>query len=128
MDITTFLASLWGPTILAVALGVFTNRTFYIKIYRDLEKSSLTVLVFGMMAMAAGIAQITFHNAWETLPQMVVSFLGWGLLIKGALFLVAPSFVDKAGDAWAKKKLIPVAGILMLVVGAYLTWFAFVAN
>ena len=62
MDITTFLAQLWGPTILAISLGVFVNRSYYIKIYRDLERSPLTVLVFGMIALTAGIAHIHFHN------------------------------------------------------------------
>lgn len=125
MELTTFLAQIWGPIILAVAVGVFASRSYYIKIYRDLEKSSLAVLIFGMVAMAAGIVQVLFHNVWDTLPQVLVSFLGWGLLIKGTLFLVAPTFVDKAGDQWVKLKLIPLAGTLMLVVGGYLTWFAF---
>lgn len=127
MDITVFLASLWGPVLLAVAVGVMLNRAYYVKIYRDLDKDVLAVLVFGMVGMTAGIAHIQFHNAWETLPQVVVSFLGWGLVAKSVLFLAAPSFVDKTGDVWAKYKLIPVAGILTLIVGGYLTWFAYFA-
>lgn len=125
MDITTFLAQLWGPTIFAVALGVFISRANYIRIYRDLEKSPLAVLVFGMVAMTAGIAHVHFHNEWNTLPGIIISFLGWGLLVKGALFLIVPKFVDKAGDSWANLKLIPLAGVLMLLVGGYLTWFAY---
>lgn len=125
MDITTFLAQLWGPTILAVGLGVFINRSYYIKIYRDLERSPLAVLVFGMVAMTAGIAHVHFHNVWDTLPHIVVSFLGWGLLIKGALFLIVPKFVDQAGDGWVNLKLIPLAGGLMLLIGGYLTSFAY---
>ena len=125
MDITIFLAQVWGPILLAVGVGVFFSRSYYIKIYRDLENSPLAVLVFGMAAMAAGIAQLHFHNSWNTFPEIIVSFLGWGLLIKGAVFLIAPSFVDRAGDEWANHKLIPLAGGIMLLIGAYLTWFAF---
>lgn len=127
MDITTFLAQLWGPTIVAVGLGVLVHRAYYIGVYRDLEKHSLALLVFGMVAMTAGIAHISFHNVWGTLPEIIVSFLGWGLLAKGALFLVAPGFVDRAGDGWVKLKLIPFAAASMLLVGGYLTWFAYFA-
>jgi hypothetical protein len=127
MDITTFLASLWGPVILAVAIGVFVSRPYYIKVYRDLEKDALAALLFGMVAMTAGIAHILFHNVWDTFPQVLVSLLGWGVLIKGTLFIVTPKFVDKAGDGWVHMKLIPFAGVLMLLVGAYLTWFAYFA-
>lgn len=127
MDTTVFLAQMWGPTILAVGLGVFMSRSYYIKIYRDLEKDVLAVLVFGMAGMAAGIAHVLYHNTWGSAPEIVISLLGWGLLLKGAMFLIVPTFVDTVGDAWAHKQLIPVAGTLSLIVGAYLTWFAYLA-
>ncbi len=127
MDTTIFLAQVWGPTILAVAVGIFVSRAYYLKIYRDLEQNSLSVLVFGMIAMVAGIVQVLAHNVWETFPQIVVSFLGWALLLKGLLFLVAPGFVDRAGDKWVSLKMIPLAGIISLVIGVYLTWFGFIA-
>lgn len=127
MDITLFLAQLWGPVILAVGLGVFFSRSYYIKIYRDLEKDALSVLLFGMIAMMAGIAQILAHNTWASFTEGLISFLGWALLIKGALFIIAPRFVDKAGDYWADKKLIPLAGTITLIAGAYLVWFAYLA-
>jgi len=125
MDITIFLAQLWGPVILAVAIGVLVSRTYYTKIYRDLEKEVLAMLVFGMVAMSAGITHVLYHNVWDTFPQILVSLFGWGLLIKGALFIIAPTFVDKVGDEWVNMKLIPFAGVAMLLVGSYLTWFAY---
>lgn len=127
MNLTSFLAQLWGPTIFAVGLGVFVSRKYYIKTYRDLQKETLAVLLFGMVATSAGIAHIHFHNVWNTFPQMLISFFGWGLFVKGLLFAIVPGFVDKAGDFEADSKLIPVAGVLMLIVGAYLSWVGFLA-
>ncbi len=122
-----FLAQLWGPALLAVGVGVFTSHTYYVKIYRDLEKDALAVLVLGMLAMAVGTAQVLAHNIWSTFPQIVISILGWGTLLKGAAFLVAPGAVDRAGDMWANLKLIPLAGVSMLLIGGYLSWFAYLA-
>lgn len=127
MDITIFLAKLWGPAILAVGLGVFISRSYYIKIYRDLEKDALAVLLFGMVAVIAGVTHILSHNVWDTFPQMLISFLGWGLFVKGVMFVVVPNFVDKAGDFWVSKHLISTAGFLTLVGGGYLTWIAYFA-
>ncbi|MFN3188409.1 MAG: hypothetical protein ACK42D_02605 [Candidatus Paceibacteria bacterium] len=127
MDITIFLAQLWGPMILAVGVGVFVSRTYYIRIYRDLEKESLSMLIFGMIAMTAGIAHILYHNVWEAFPQVVVSILGWVTMIKGALFIISPKWIDKVGDGWVKMKLVPYAGALMLLLGGYLTWFGYFA-
>ncbi|MBU1293060.1 hypothetical protein KJ819_03290 [Patescibacteria group bacterium] len=125
MDITLLLASLWGPALLLIGIGMFISRAYYTRIYRDLEKDTLAVFLIGMVMLVAGIAQVLFHSIWNTLPQIVISLLGWATLVKGAVFIVAPSFVDKAGDRWANMNLIPVAGALMLLIGGYVTWVAY---
>jgi predicted MFS family arabinose efflux permease len=113
--------------ILAVGVGVFVSRAYYIRIYRDLEKETLAVLLFGMIAMTVGILHVMSHNVWETFPQIVVSILGWGLLLKGASFIISPNWVDKVGDRWVNMQLVPYTGVAMLLLGAYLTWFAYLA-
>jgi predicted MFS family arabinose efflux permease len=125
MEITLFLSQVWGPVILAIGVGMFSSRNFYIKIYKDLQNETLAVLCFGIIAMAVGIVHIMIHNSWNSLPEVLISFFGWGLFLKGAMFIVAHHFVDKAGDAWVDKKMLPVAAVLMLAVGVYLTWFAY---
>lgn len=122
-----YRAGLWGPVVLAIALGMFISPSFYKKIYRDLEKDALAVLLFGMAAMTLGIAQTGVHNVWETVPEILVSILGWGALVKGAVFVIAPRLADQAGDNWLKLKLMPVSGIVMFLIGGYLTWFAYFA-
>ena len=127
MNTTTLLAQLWGPTLLAVGLGILVSRKYYLKTYRDLQKETLAVLLFGMVTIPAGIDHIHVHSVWNTFAEIVVSLLGWGLLIKGLVFAIAPGLVDKAGDFEADSKLIPVAGALTLIAGAYLSWIGFVA-
>ena len=127
MQTTIFLAQICAPVILAVGIGVFTSRSYYLRIYRDLEKETLAVLCFGMFGMALGIVQISVHNVWGSFAQGVISFLGWALLIKATLFIVAPRLVDKSGEWAANLKLVPVSGTLMLLFGAYLTWLGYLA-
>lgn len=125
MELTIFLSKIWGPIILAIGLGIFYNRAYYVKIYRDLEKDTLAVLTFGMVAMAVGIVQIHFHNIWTNLPAVFISFMGWGLFLKGAAFVIAPSLVDKSGDYWADKNLLSLTGTATLIIGAYLSWVGY---
>lgn len=127
METTIFLAKLWGPVMLAVGAGIFVSRSYYNKVYRELEKDALAALIFGMSAMAAGIAHILFHNEWGTLEEGLVSILGWGLLAKGVIFVIVPGFVDRAGDFWVNTRLLPLAGAVTLIAGAYLSWFAYLA-
>lgn len=126
MEPTFILAQIWGPILLAVGLGIFVSRNYYNKVYRGLEKESLAVLIFGMLGMAIGIIHVQAHNIWQGLPQIIISLLGWGTLVKGALFAIAPGAVDRGGDWWAADpRRITVAGVLVLVVGAYLSWVGY---
>lgn len=123
--LTTFLASLWGPAILAIGIGFVTSPKYYKRLYRDLENESLSLLVLSMLLIPIGIAQITFHNSWDTLATGLISFLGWATLAKGIALAVFPKMVDRAADYEVKNGFLPIAGIIMLVIGAYLTWIAF---
>ncbi|HRH26313.1 MAG TPA: hypothetical protein PLF31_02490 [Candidatus Paceibacterota bacterium] len=125
MDTTLFLAGLWGPVIFAMGLGIFISRNYYVKAYRELEKETLAVLLYGIVGVVIGILQISAHNVWDTLPQFIISLLGWGVLLKGAVFIVAPRFADKSGDAFLNAKLLSTVGVVMLVLGGYLSWFAY---
>jgi len=127
MDTTIYLAQIWGPVMLAVGIGMFVSRNYYIKLYRDIDKAPFAALIFGMAAMATGIAQVAAHNVWDTGPQIIISLLGWGLLLKGALFTAWPDFVDLMGDWAVYSKLIPIAGAAVLVLGAYVTWIGYFA-
>jgi len=128
MDVTQFFAQIWGPILIAIGLGFFVSRPYYIRIYRDLEKQPFSVIFFGIFAMAAGIANVLAHNVWGTPLQIIVSALGWGLLIKGVICTVVPGLADKGADWMLDTKITPAAGILALLLGAYLTWVGYLAT
>lgn len=125
MDITTFLAQIWGPILAAVGLGFFFSKKYYVTIYRDLEKETFAVLSFGMFAMAVGIMHISAHNLWESSTQILVSLLGWGLLFKGVICVMFPGLADRAGDWALSAKIVPAAGGVALILGAYLSWLGY---
>lgn len=127
MESTTFLAQIWGPVLLAAGLGFFVRPKYYIKIYRDLEKAPFAVLFFGMVAMAAGLAQILVHNLWGNFIEVLVSLMGWSLLLKGVVCTVLPDWAERMADWVIDVKLVPAAGAGCLVLGAILTWVAYLA-
>lgn len=125
MELTYYLAQIWGPILLAIGVGFFVSSSFYRSVYGELEKESFAVLFFGMIAMAVGIAHVMVHNVWGSLSQIVVSFLGWALLFKGIVCVVAPRFADKWSDMMVASRIVPMAGIGALLLGGYLTWIGY---
>jgi hypothetical protein len=125
MDTTVFLAQLWGPAMIAVGFGFFFSRAYYRKLYRDLEKAPFAVLFFGMSAIVAGIAQIRLHDSWDTLPQILISLLGWLLLIKGVICTTFPGLADRGADWALDAAIVPLAGGLLILLGGYLSWIGY---
>ena len=125
MDTTIFLAQIWGPVLLAIGVGMSIGRAQYLKVYKDIESEPLAGLGFGVLAMAAGLAQIAVHNTWDTLPAIIVTLLGWGAFVKGALFLMEPKFVGEMARTWVKADLLPLASAGSIIIGAYLMWFGY---
>ncbi len=125
MDATLFFAQIWGPILVAVGLGVFVSRSYYVKIYRDLENDALAALTFGMVAVAAGIFQVHAHNLWGNFSQVVISLLSWALLIKGLIFIIIPKLANRGGDWILGAKLIPAVGVATLIIGLYISWVGY---
>jgi len=121
MTATMFLSQLWGPILLAVGIGFFTSRAQYVQLYRDLQKESLAVLTFGIGAVLLGMIQLNGHNLWGTLNEVVISILAWGTLIKGFAFLIFPGVIERAAHWESRTRLVPFVGVLLIVVGAYLS-------
>lgn len=124
---TLFLAAIWGPILLAFGIGMFVSRAHYETVYRHMEREPLATVGFGFMAMAFGVVHVMVHSFWMTPLEIVVSLLGWGLLLKGIAFIVIPRFADKRGDWFAHEHLLPASGTLAGILGAYLTWVAFLS-
>lgn len=127
MDSTTFLAQLWGPIVLVIGLGYFFSRSFYVRLYKDIQNEPLATLTFGIFAMLIGLLQISVHNIWGSFDQGLISFLGWATLVKSVIFLVFPHFVDRTAEWEVAKKLVGVAGVVLVIGGAYLSWVGYFA-
>jgi hypothetical protein len=125
MNTTLFFAQIWGPVLLAIGIGFFISTNHYKSVYRDIEKEPLASLIFGMAAIIAGIIQILSHNTWATVPEWIISLLGWALLIKGLAFAIVPKFIELRGDWSVKMKIVPGAGVLLILLGVYLSYLGY---
>ena len=120
IETTLFLAQLWGPVLILIGVGIWVSSGFYHKLYKDLEKETLAVLSFGILATIAGLAHVLVHNYWDNNLEILISLLGWATLIKGAAFLVWPHLIDLGGNWAAKHKTYRYSSVVMIILGLYL--------
>jgi hypothetical protein len=79
-----------------------------------------------VISLACGLAMIVGHNIWSrgALP-VVVTLLGWLMVIRGAGFALSPAGTAKLVEALRYEQLFYFYMGGTLVLGLYLTWAGF---
>jgi hypothetical protein len=127
---TIYLSRLFGLFQLILAMAEVARRSAMVESAAEIVNAPALLLISGMMTLAAGLAVVLGHNVWRggAMP-VIVTVLGWVLLIKGTALLVIPP-AGWAGMLRASHYAEFYWGwvAIPLVLGAYLTWAGFSAR
>jgi hypothetical protein len=124
---TIFLARLIGLFALIQATAMILHKEAVADAMTGVMDNRPLLLVLGLIALAAGLAMVLAHNVWSggALP-VVVTLIGWIVLIRGVLILLLPA--DALARLFAAVRFgtaFYVYAALALVLGVYLTWAGF---
>jgi hypothetical protein len=93
---------------------------------RDFDHESFSTLAIGLIAMGAGLAIVLSHNVWDGTWRVWITLFGWGALLKGFAYLIAPQSLIKVSRsllksaAWMQGFL-----VVILILGLYLAYKGF---
>ena len=85
MATSIFLARLLGPLLLAVGAGILINSKPFHTMASEVVRSVTLVYLFGLFDFAAGLAIVLTHNVWAANWRVLITILGWLMLIRGAV-------------------------------------------
>jgi hypothetical protein len=124
---TIFLARLIGLFALVQATAMILHKEAVTDAMNGVMGNRPLLLVLGLVALAAGLAMVLAHNVWSggALP-VVVTLIGWIVLIRGVLILLLPA--DALARLFAAVRFgtaFYVYAALALVLGVSLTWAGF---
>lgn len=125
---TIFLLKVIGLYMLIVGIAMLMNKKLYKKMMKELssDSSSLTISIFGFLSLVIGLMIVLSHNLWGSVPQIIISLIGWLSLFKGATLLIFPDKHRKLCKKVASKdKHFDLYCWLVLILGAYITYMAF---
>jgi uncharacterized membrane protein len=126
-ETTLFLAQVIGPTLAILGLGMLINSSFYLKVMKDIFEPKGAFLITNMAMLATGMAMMSKHFLWGSLPEILVTIVGLGILIKGILASLMPNAFDNLVDTMTKAGALSFGGLIWVIGGGYLTWLGFLA-
>src|SRR5262245_16305406 len=125
MDTSRSLARLMGPILLVIgigmAFGLMMEGEGYANVLKEFIANRALIFLTGVLALLAGVAIVNVHNVWVPDWRVIVTVLGWLLVLRGIMLLVFPLTVQVFGDRVAASAAGVTAGAaLTFVLGATL--------
>ena len=87
MELSIFLAKVFGLYLVIVCAAVFLQREELEVAFQEFEKSRLFAFFSGAMVLLLGLAIVVSHTIWEANWRGVITLLGWLTLMKGVIRL-----------------------------------------
>jgi hypothetical protein len=117
------IARLVGPTFIAIAAGVLLNASFYVGAVIEAVHSPTLVYLSGIASLLAGLAIVNAYTAWTSDWRVVVTVIGWILVIAGIVRIVIPQLVTPiATTLFSGPTGLSIAAVIVLVIGGFLTF------
>lgn len=117
--LTLHLATAYGVGIFVVALAAITSPARLGDVIADFERSPALVFLGALLALVMGITLVMLHNLWTDPAAILVSLLGWVILVKGIFVAAAPEGLMKfAAAAASSPARVRVWGVVALILAA----------
>jgi uncharacterized protein YjeT (DUF2065 family) len=124
MDTSLFLAKLIGPIFLIVGIGLLLNGDRYRAVVDEVMSSHTLLYIFGAIALTGGLAIVLTHNIWVWDWPVIITIVGWLMIVRGSLRIVIPQQVEdlarKMVAGWSN--ILLISGLLVITLGAFLCW------
>jgi uncharacterized membrane protein HdeD (DUF308 family) len=128
MQASIFLARLLGPLLLVPGVSILINPRIFRAMATEVVGSVTLVFLFGILDFAAGLAIVLTHNVWAANWRVLITLIGWLMLIRGAArMLITDTLMSYGARFIRNKQLIPVSGIVLVILGLVFCYFGYMA-
>jgi hypothetical protein len=126
MTTSKTIAGLIGPTLAAIALGMWFNLASFPALAEQVSREPALIFLSGVLLFVAGLAIVRVHNLWSRGWPVLVTILGWLALLGGLIRILLPTKLAEIAAGFGQNTgLITVAAIVLLVIGGFLSFKAY---
>jgi hypothetical protein len=111
--------------LLTLGLSYMFQAEVWIRLVKDAMANTHKYYTLYLLILITGLVVVTEHNSWSLDWNVVITFFGWAMVIKSAVFFIAPQLMEpftKLIDMGFIKTWIRTAGAVVATLGAILVY------
>ncbi|MCV7204313.1 hypothetical protein H7J71_20085 [Mycolicibacterium peregrinum] len=126
---THAFARVLGPFFTIVSATVVARSADMPKLLAEFDSSAVWPWVTGAFVLMTGIIVIALHPYWRGAPAVIVSLLGWIMVVRGILLMGFPGFfMSIANRTIGAEGVWRAVFAVLVLVGLYLTYTGWIAR
>jgi len=126
MENSKTIAGLVGPSMLLAGALVLLNMNLFPGMVAEIMRNPLLVILAGFITFVVGLAIVRAHNRWTKGWPVIITIIGWICILGGLLRALFPVLVAQIAVRVIRVPgILPVAAVIMLSVGAFLSFKAY---
>lgn len=123
---TTFLAGVLGWYLVIFSCMLLFRRKLLTAVFDDLFNHKGSVFIIAVITVILGLMLVLSHNIWVAGWPVVVTLLGWMILISGLLrMFFLESFMHMGKNFQNHATGMTITGIITLLVGLFLLFHVY---
>jgi hypothetical protein len=126
MPTSIFLAKLIGPILVIVGVGMLVNRKTFRAFIQEMLRSPALIVLFGLVDLTGGLAIVLTHNVWVMSWRVIITLIGWLMVIRGTARILVPDQLMGFGAKIVKRDEVMIGSLAAAVVlGLVLSYFGY---
>lgn len=122
------LAQVMGPVFAMLGLSCLLYMNAWHKLLAKFEEDHLGLFTIMFMYAILGAIAVNMYNVWAWNVWLLVTLTGWTLVVKSVFYFLMPgNFIKKALALKKKPAVIYLGGVIGVVLGGILTYYAYFA-
>lgn len=119
---TQMFARVLGPFLIIATITAAIRTPQMRELLADFGANPLWPWVVGAFVLILGLVVVALHNSWNTPPAVIVSLVGWAMVLRGVLLMAFPATFMRAANAVMGVGLVwQIIYAVLGLLGLYLT-------
>lgn len=125
MEVSMILAKIFGWYLFIVSLAMIAKPSGFQAMSKAIHGHAGSMAVAGFIALILGLIVVIIHPVWGSSWQIVISVLGWLMLIKGLVRLFFPAVSAAMVKSADNKSFYFTLAVIGLLVGLFLLYHGY---